>query len=107
METKHLVKHDRTICKIITGSIRGHIKEHGNVTPDDIGTLTTSIVANLEGRANSAVLEQMKANLDNSKYVIVERQKYEKNMQRDLIKQNQYLVRRLKELDPKFNKKET
>lgn len=99
------MQHDKQLVNTINGAIRMHIHAHGNVTPNEIGSLTKRIVGSIEGIVNSSMVMHMNRNIDRQEYIVIPRKEYEDLQQRDLRKQIKFLSDRLKEIDPEFGKK--
>lgn len=106
METKPDLgmQSDTQLVNVINGAIRMQIQAHGNVTPNQIGSLTKRIVGSIEGIVNSSMVNHMTRNIDKQHFVVIPRKEYEALQQRDLRSQIKFLSDRLKEIDPTFGK---
>lgn len=95
---------DTKLVNVINGAIRMQLNAHGNVTYNDVGSLTKRIVGSIEGIVHNSMVTHMTMNIDTQRYIVIERKEYEALKARDLRQQIKYLSDRLKLVYPTFTK---
>lgn len=99
------LKLDTTLIRSITGAIKNHIRFNGPVKVQDTAQLCNRIMGSLEGIINDAMVSEFQRSIDTDKYVVIEKAKLDRILERDKSKQIKYLVERLKEVDPEFKQR--